>query len=110
MSDGVVHAIGMDVQFGYLRRQRCAWCGQLLVDEDLSRMSWPLNEDGSDPGTPGMWPAGDLVEVVGELGAGRMIRVVPEDEWPFSQEPGAPEGARTPPPNCCLHLDPEVTR
>jgi len=102
---GVVHIIGIDVTMdGHLRRQRCAWCGQLLVDEDLSRMSWTLNEDGTDPGPPGAWPVGELVEIVGDR----------------RNEPGEVLGFRgmrvldprpdVMPDNCCAWLDPEVTK
>ena len=37
MSRAVVHITGLPlVVQGHLARQRCAWCGAVLVDEDLS--------------------------------------------------------------------------
>jgi len=104
MPDGVVHIIGMDVTVdGHLRRQRCAWCGQLLVNDDLSRMAWTLNEDGSDPGPPGPWPMGALVEIVGdskpepgEVLGFRGMRIVEVEDGKL-------------PDNACARLDPEVT-
>lgn len=107
MSDEVVHIIGQPVQVGPLRRQRCSWCGHLLHDDDLSAIAWTLNEDGSDPGPPPMWPVGELLAVVGDSGSFRAMRVVPIEEWPDAeQEPGE----RRLPDNCCALLDPEVTR
>lgn len=105
MSDEVVHIIGVDVLVGARRRQRCSWCGHLLVDDDLARMAWALNEDGTDPGPPPGWPVGDLVAVAGDAGSFRAMRVVPEDEWPESAEPGH----KRLPDNCCALLDPAVT-
>lgn len=108
MSDDleVMHIAGMDVQVGPLRRQRCAWCGQLLLDHDLTGMAWPLDEDGTDPGPPGFWPMGAVLAVVGELGSFRGVRVVDEEEWPESvDEPGH----KRLPDGCCARLDPAVT-
>lgn len=102
----VSHIVGLDIQIGPYRRQRCAWCGQLLLDEDLSRMAWQLNLDGTDPGPPGVWPMGAVVEVVGELGSFRGVRIIPEDEWPQSVE--NPENKALP-VGCCAKLDPAVT-
>lgn len=107
LSDEVVHIIGQDVQVGPLRRQRCAWCGQLLADDDLSRMAWQLNPDGTDPGPPGMWPVGELLAVTGDAGSFRAMRTVPLEEWPDSEEH---PGRKRLPDNCCAMLDPAVTR
>lgn len=135
MSGGVLHLVGLHVQVGPLRRQRCSWCGQLLVDDDLSRMAWTLHPctdcDGTgkvdpdkirsrksddcrtcngtgeiDPGPPGAWPVGAVVEVVGDMDDFRAMRVVPEDEWPESTEV---PGERRLPDGCCALLDPAVT-
>lgn len=102
-----MHLVGIDMRIGPLRRQRCAWCGQLLVDEDLSKMSWMLNADGTDPGPPGMWPAGEVIEVIGDLGSGRFMRIVPESDWPDSV---SDPGEKRLPDGCCALLDPAVTR
>lgn len=102
MSDGVVHITSNDVTFeGRRRRQRCVWCGALIVDDDLTRMAWPLNPDGTDPGPPGAFPAGRLVETVGELGAFSIRSLLPlEDNDP---------NAMLVPDNGCCRLDPFVT-
>lgn len=96
------HIVGMDVSIGPLRRQRCAWCGHLLVDEDLSRMSWPLNPDGTDPGPPGLWPIGAVLAVDGPV-----QYVVDEDDWPESE---IYPGEKRLPDGCCARLDPYVTQ
>lgn len=48
---------------GQYLRQRCAWCGDVLVEHDLTRVAVPI---GTDP-TPATWPAGALVRVDGNL-------------------------------------------
>ena len=60
-SDGVVHIAGPDVTIDNQLRQRCAWCGAVLIDYALERIAVP---EGQDP-RPGTWPVGALVEVDG---------------------------------------------
>jgi hypothetical protein len=105
MSGAVLHLVGPAIAVGTIRRQRCMWCGALLQEDDLARMAWSLNEDGSDPGPPGAWPAGEVVSV--EDGNPRVMSVVPEDEWPDS---AAAPGVKRLPDGCCALLDAEVTR
>jgi protein gp37 len=67
---GVVHFVGPDVQIDNMLRQRCSWCGDLLIDYDLSRTASPCGEAcqaGCDPAhhRPATWPDGTLVEVDG---------------------------------------------
>lgn len=57
----VIHIAGPDIQVGPQLRQRCAWCGAVLLDYDLERIAVPV---GQDP-RPATWPAGDLVAVDG---------------------------------------------
>lgn len=96
----VIHIAGLDVRVGTLRRQRCAWCGAVLLDEDLAAIQVGLppgkseaqaRADGDlDP--PGAWPVGELVARDGAA------------TYVVEHEDGAvlPEG-------CCAKLDPEVT-
>lgn len=42
-------------------RQRCAWCGDVLLEYDLTRVAVPV---GQNP-TPATWPTGALVAVDG---------------------------------------------
>jgi hypothetical protein len=85
---GVVHIAGVRVQVGALLRQRCAWCGTVLIDYDLARIAVPLGEDP----TPATWPTGDLVLV-----DGRMSTVAPHVD------------GEDLPPNACARIDPEFT-
>ena len=57
----VIHFAGNDVQVNHLLRQRCAWCGFVLIDFDLNRVAVPV---GQDP-RPATWPVSSLVAVDG---------------------------------------------
>jgi hypothetical protein len=59
----LIHIAGNDVQVGAKLRQRCAWCGTVLLDYDLDRIAVP---EGTDP-RPATWPVGDLIAVDGSL-------------------------------------------
>lgn len=60
---GTIHIAGNDVQVGQHLRQRCAWCGEVLIDYDLARIAVPV---GQDP-RPSTWPPGELVLVDGPM-------------------------------------------
>lgn len=60
----IIHLAGPCVQFGSLQRQRCAWCGILIVDDDLSLMAVALNPDGSTPTLPSGFPPGKFIEIM----------------------------------------------
>ena len=60
---GVVHFAGLDIQVGQHLRQRCAWCGAVLLDYDLTRIAVPT---GQDP-RPSTWTVGTLVQVDGNI-------------------------------------------
>ncbi|GAA4226100.1 hypothetical protein GCM10022254_09940 [Actinomadura meridiana] len=85
----MIHIAGpvIVVHPGYMR-QRCSWCGTVLVDYNLERVAVP---EGQEP-TPATWEFGGLVEV-----DGGMSTVVPHADG----EP-LPAGA-------CALLDPAVT-
>jgi|WetSurMetagenome_2_1015567.scaffolds.fasta_scaffold380522_2 hypothetical protein len=57
------HFAGVEIQINTDLRQRCAWCGEMLIDYDLSRVAVP---EGQDP-RPSTWPVGSIVEVDGCL-------------------------------------------
>ncbi len=86
---GLVHIAGLDIQIGDHLRQRCAWCGAVLVDYDLTRIAAPV---GQDP-RPATWTAGELVAVDGNA------------KWIVPHQ----QGDRIP-ANACGVLDAEVTR
>lgn len=57
---GVTHIAGSQMQlFGIFLRQRCDWCGIILIEYDLRRVSVPVGQDH----LPSMYPAGSLVRV-----------------------------------------------
>lgn len=85
---GVVHIAGPHVQVGIQLRQRCGWCGALLLDYALDRIAVPAGQDR----TPATWPAGELVEVDGSA------------TWLVPHEDGQPL-----PANACAQLAAEVT-
>lgn len=85
----VVHIAGVHIQVGKYLRQRCGWCGAVLLDYDLSNLAVPV---GDDP-TPATWPIGALVQVDGGLS----VLVEHEDGQPL-------------PEDSCGRIDPQVTR
>lgn len=56
-----IHVAGMQIDIGgrYLR-QRCSWCGEILIDYDLSMMAFAVSP-GEEPKPPAMWQVGSLV-------------------------------------------------
>lgn len=84
----MIHIAGPDITVGTQLRQRCAWCGAVLLDYDLTRIAIPV---GQDP-APAMWPVGELIEIDGP-----QSRVVPHIDGDQ-----LPDGS-------CAELDPEVT-
>lgn len=90
----MVHIAGAVVQVGPHLRQRCSWCGGILVDVDLSRISVPVGQEGDYP----TWPVGELICTTHmDPDSGGMTTVL-------SHEDGDPV-----PDNCCAKLSPEVT-
>jgi len=85
---GVIHIAGVDVQVGAHLRQRCSWCGAVLIDYDLTRVAVM---EGEDP-RPATWPPGDLVLVDGNVSA--TVAHNDGDQLPS---------------NACAALDTEVT-
>lgn len=61
MAEGIVHIAGPWIEVGTQLRQRCAWCGAVLIDYALDRIAVP---EGQDP-RPATWPTGELIEVDG---------------------------------------------
>lgn len=94
----IVHIAGADVRVMDHLRQRCSWCGVLLVDYDLTRVMMAVPE-GADPGAPSTWPVGALVAVDGHA------------SWVVDPESSAedPEATKLPPEACGL-LPPEMTQ
>lgn len=84
----VTHITGMYVRIENRLRQRCAWCGAVLIDYDLVNLAVPEGQEGQ----PGAWPVGELVAVDGA--ASYVVKHVDGDPLPE---------------DACGRLDPEVT-
>lgn len=84
----VTHIAANDITIGDRRmRQRCAWCGAVLLDYDFARTAVA----GDEWTPPASWPVGRLVRVDGGFST-----VLDEtDELPD---------------DACGHVDDEVTR
>jgi hypothetical protein len=88
---GVVHIAGtVIVLFGRYMRQRCDWCGIILLEYDLARVAGLV---GTDP-TPAHWPPGSLVRVDGNVSAS-------------IDNPEVKDGEIQIPPDCCA-FDPKT--
>lgn len=93
--ESVVHIVGPVVDFYGHQRQRCLWCGALILDQDLKMMAVQLNPDGSaDP--PGYWEVGAWVAC--DKGGHAWWTVEPDKEDPNKS-----------PENACVRLDPFTT-
>jgi len=90
----IIHIAGVDITLhGTHLRQRCSWCGYVLMEYDLTRVAVPI---GQDP-TPGRWEIGALVAVDGDCSW------TVEPEFSESGEQNKlPDGA-------CALLPPEMT-
>jgi hypothetical protein len=94
----VVHFAGQDMEINGVKRQRCLWCGSLLIEWDLARVMVRVPEDGSPPVGPGVF------EVGANIGqADGMSWIVPKEEHP--EHPGS----YVIPDASCALLDPSVT-
>lgn len=81
----MIHVAGEVVRSRGLIRQRCAWCGEALIDttEVSLQVNPPSVPSGAlVPPTWPLWPAGDLVRVIAP----------DEAEWlPEDDSPGLPD-------------------
>lgn len=53
----IIHIAGNHVTVNQHLRQRCAWCGAALIDQDLASVMVPTDQPGPYP----TWPVGELV-------------------------------------------------
>lgn len=58
----ITHIAGLDISVGCQLRQRCGWCGAVLIDQDLHNVA-VLAEDADKPFPT--WPIGALVRTDG---------------------------------------------
>lgn len=64
MDGTIIHIAGLDVQVGAQLRQRCSWCGAVLLDYDLTRVA-SVVAPGEVWSGPSTWPVGALIETDG---------------------------------------------
>lgn len=90
----IIHIAGDQVQVGPRLRQRCSWCGAVLLDYDLTRIALCVEVPGEqDRGhRPAMWELGSLVGADGNA------------QWVIGHRDGddLPDGS-------CALIDHEVT-
>ncbi len=99
MSEGVVHIAGLDVEIGPRLRQRCAWCGAVLIDVDQTLVAVKIPEGKTEKQARAdgdlkmpTWAVGSLVMIDGG------VKAAVEHK----------DGERLP-SNCCGSLDAEAT-
>lgn len=94
----VIHIAGLQIEVGTRLRQRCGWCGAVLIDQDLARVMVEIKPDDTEraPAYP-VWEVGSLVGVIGNRDSFRYMRTVEHKD-----------GDRLP-PECCAQLDDDVT-
>lgn len=98
----VTHIAAQDIVVeGRYLRQRCAWCGAVLLDYDLARVAVPIGQEGP----PATWEAGRLVRVDGAFPEVYSLLDMDIDTGPVVDG----GGDRMLPDDACALLDPEVT-
>lgn len=92
------HIAGITVSWdGRYLRQRCSWCGHVLLDYDLTKVAVMVPPDGSDPEPPATWPVGAVIRTDGFMSS---ILVEPTEVAKLAEVA----------PDACVFLDPEITR
>jgi hypothetical protein len=84
------HIAGLDVEVGPYLRQRCAWCGTVLLDYDLRNVAVQSETANKSVAT---WPVGEIIERDGNMSS--VLNHESGDQLPE---------------NSCTRLDPAVTR
>ena len=101
MNDAAVtHIAGMDIHWGTVVRQRCSWCGILIIDDDTAMIAQPIEQ--ADMPFP-VWPVGALIEVTDSTFP-KMYSII-EGDHSITDSEGI-----IPPKNCCLWLPVDLTR
>lgn len=85
------HIAGNIIELGPYLRQRCAWCGTVLLDYDLRNLMYEETTAPEDR-MPATWEVGAIIRR-----AGAISEIV-------DHEDGSPV-----PDDCCAKLDPAVT-
>lgn len=87
----VVHIAGVDIRVGSVMRQRCAWCGEILMERDFSMMATQIQPgESEEQAIEGMmrsrWEPLALVRIDENLSV-----VVEPEEVPAGEHPKIPE-------------------
>lgn len=105
----ITHLAGTAITWaGQFLRQRCEWCGAILVDYDLTLTASIVPEGKTEEQaradgdlTPATWPVGSFVRVDGDFPqVMTTVEAQPSEEDPTQTQ--APEDS-------CMRLDPAVT-
>lgn len=89
---GLIHFAGEVLHVGPLMRQRCSWCGALLLEYDLTGIGFEVRAGRPTPTRPAMWQPGTFMLVDG----GMKAAVPPAENGKL-------------PAGTCAALDPAVT-
>ena len=97
------HVAGPPMKCNERVRQRCSWCGAVLIDQDLTLVGMMLNEDGTVPAFP-VWGEGDYIRI-----DGGMRCVVDGAGVPVVDDVESVVDPQDVPDDSCLRLDFDVT-
>lgn len=97
----LVHLAGPPIRVRNVIRQRCAWCGAVLQEDDLDRIAW-VAEEGAEDEHP-------LIEPDGTPKARWAGLVAVEEGNPTAKWAVEESADREVPSDSCMALDPAVT-
>jgi hypothetical protein len=105
----VTHLAGEAILFDGRQRQRCAWCGYVIEDQDLAHVAVMLNEDGSTPEYP-HWPPGAFLRTTTN-GGFTGTHIVSDEELAYEPDEVCEEHRASVrvPDDCCMRLPAEMT-
>lgn len=89
-----MHVAGPPIQVDSWLRQRCSWCGAVIINQNLELTAVPVEPDGSAASYP-TWEMGAVVAIDGGLS---YVVAAPTEEFRMDDYQA-----------CCISLDPEVT-
>lgn len=95
---GTVHIAGFEVQFAERVRQRCAWCGEVLIDQELALIAVAIDPTNPNQDTSfHVWPAGKQILHISNF-------------WSIIEDaPGELPGTINVDVRCCMRIPPELT-
>lgn len=104
-----IHLAGPAITFITRVRQRCMWCGYVLIDEDIARIGAEVSDDGNVIVFP-VWPVEEFIRVRQCEDGSAMYEVVEKEFTELTDENGEPNGNLIKSPEGgCMNLPPEMT-